>query len=261
LAQVTLTPAEGKRLIGKGIAAMEPVQSALRQGTLIIATSTTTGYVVEELLGQEIDKAHFTAGVVTADGCHITGGENRYDHYVLRKGELTTMKTPELPPILERMGPDDVFIKGANAIDCSGAAGILLAGINGGTIGTAWGYLTANGVKTIIAAGLEKLVPTNLADVARRTGRNKVDKSMGWACGMMVVHADIVTEVEAFQLLFEIEAIPIAGGGISGGEGARVFLLEGDTEQTEAAFDLVMQIKGEPRLECKTVPTGQPVSG
>lgn len=258
LAQVTLTPAEGKRLIGKAIAAMESVQVALDRGTLIIATSTTTGYVVEELLGEEIDKAHFTAGVVTADGTDITDGTKRYDHYVLRKGQLTTMKTPELAPVLAEMGPSDVFIKGANAIDPFGAAGILLAGIDGGTIGNAWGYVSANGVTAIIAAGLEKLVPTCLVDVARRTGRNKIDKSMGWACGMMVVHADIITEVEAFELLFDVEAVPIAAGGVNGGEGCTVFLLEGETGETESAYDLVAEIKGEPRLQCKTVPRAMP---
>jgi hypothetical protein len=254
LAQVTLTPAAGKRLIGKAIAALESVQHARERGTLIIATSTTTGYVVEELLGEEIDKAHFTAGVVTVDGCGITDAASRYDHHVLRKGELTTMTTPELVPVLIEMGPDDVFIKGANAIDTSGAAGILMAGIGGGTIGTVWGYLTSNGVKTIIAAGLEKLVSTNLVDVIHRTGRNRLDKHMGLACGLMVVHGEIVTEVEAFRHLFDIEAIAIAAGGINGGEGSRVFLLEGEAANTEAAYDLVMQLKAEPRLECKTIP-------
>lgn len=254
LAQVTLTPAEGKRLIGKAVAAMEPVQHALKEGTLVIATSTTTGYVAEELLGEEIDKGHFTAGVVTADGCSITDPKKRYDHHVLQKGELTTMKTPDLVPILAKMGPGDVFIKGANAIDPFGAAGILLAGTGGGTVGTAWGYLTSNGVTTIIVAGLEKLVPISLTDVVPRTGKKKLDKSMGWACGMMVVQASIVTEMEAFKLLFGVEAIPIAGGGISGGEGCRVFLLDGEDAAVEAAYSLVLEIKGEPKLECDTIP-------
>ena len=66
----TLTPAEGKRLIGKAIAAMDVVQDALREGTIVVATSTTNAYVMEELLGEEIpDKGMFTAGVITAKSC------------------------------------------------------------------------------------------------------------------------------------------------------------------------------------------------
>ena len=107
---------------------------------------------------------------------------------------------------------------------------------------------------TIIVAGLEKLVPISLTDVVSRTGKNKLDKSMGWACGMMVVQASIVTEMEAFRLLFGVEAIPIAGGGISGGEGCRVFLLDGEDAAVEAAYSLVLKIKGEPKLECDTIP-------
>jgi hypothetical protein len=120
--QVTLTPAEGKRLIGKAIAEMEVVQNALKEGTIIIATSTTTAYVMEELLGKELNKGLFTAGVVTARGCCITDPKDRYSHQVIRKGEITEMKTPELQKVLADMGPADVFIKGANAIDPFGQA-------------------------------------------------------------------------------------------------------------------------------------------
>ncbi len=249
LAQVTLTPAEGKRLIAKAIACMDIVRDALKEGTVVLATSTTTAYVFEELTGEEIkDKGMFTAGVVTAEGCGITDPEGRYDHHVIVKGEVETMKTPELKRVLADMGPGDVFIKGANAIDPFGAAGVLLGGDGGGTIGTAWGYLTANGVTTIIAAGLEKLVPISLADVVAKTGRKKLDLSLGWACGMMVVQGLIVTEMEAFKELFNVDAIPIGGGGIDGGEGCKIFLLEGDPECVEAAFKTVKEIKGEPKL-------------
>ncbi|NIU84879.1 MAG: hypothetical protein GWN64_15745, partial [Candidatus Thorarchaeota archaeon] len=47
LAQFTLTPAEGKRLIGKAVANMAIVQDAIKEGTVIIATSTTSAYVLE----------------------------------------------------------------------------------------------------------------------------------------------------------------------------------------------------------------------
>ena len=252
-AQVTLTPAEGKRLIAKAISCMDSVQKAYQEGTLIIATSTTTAYVAEELMGKEINKGMFTAGVVTKEGASITKADGRYKHYVFDKGALKECTTAELVPYLARMGPDDVMIKGANAIDPFGAAGILLAGSGGGTIGTAWGHLIRNGAQLIIAAGLEKLVPGPLDGVAPMMGTEAIDKAMGWKCGMMVVQGQIITEMEAMKLLFGVDVIPVAGGGIDGAEGCKIFLLEGATENVELAFEVLSEIKGEPKLSTSTM--------
>jgi hypothetical protein len=252
-AQVTLTPAEGKRLIAKAVSCMDSVQKAYGEGTLIIATSTTTAYVAEELTGKEINKGMFTAGVVTKEGASITKSDGRYKHYVFDKGALKECTTPELVPYLARMGPDDVMIKGANAIDPFGAAGILLAGSGGGTIGTAWGHLIRNGAQLIIAAGLEKLVPGPLDGVAPMMGTEVIDKAMGWKCGMMVVQGQIITEMEAMKLLFGVDVIPVAGGGIDGAEGCKIFLLEGATQNVELAFEVLSELKGEPKLSTSTM--------
>ncbi len=252
--QVTLTPAEGKRIIGRAIAEMDVVQNALKNGTIIIATSTTTAYVFEELLGKEVkDKGMFTAGVVTAKGCCVTDPEGRYGHQVIQKGKVSEMKTPDLPKVLAGMGPEDVFVKGANAIDPFGQAGILLGGAGGGTIGHSWGYVTANGITAIIAVGLEKLVPLSLADAAIKTGIRTVDRSLGMAVGMMVVQGNIVTEMEALNLLTGVEVIPIGGGGIHGAEGSKIFVLDGEEENIKAAYNLVCSVKGEPALETKVL--------
>lgn len=251
--QLTLTPAEGKRLIAKAVANMENVQYAYKNGTLIIATSTTNGYLVEELTGEEVNKGMFTAGVVTKEGAQITVPDGRYNHYVFVEGELYKHSSPELVPYLAKMGPDDVFIKGANAIDPFGAAGILLHGGGGGTIGTAWGHITRNGIQCIIPVGLEKLVPVSLADVTMRIGANVIDKAMGWPCGMMVIQGQVITEMEAFQVLFGVEAVPISGGGIDGGEGCKIFLLEGPKENAEAAYEYVASIKGESGIKTKVM--------
>ncbi len=252
LAQFTLTPAEGKRLIGKAVANMAIVQDAIKEGTVIIATSTTSAYVLEELQGIEIqDKGMFTAGVVTSKGCGVTNPDGRYDHHVIKEGKIATMKTHELKSILSEMGPKDVFIKGANAIDPFGAAGILLGGSGGGTIGTAWGYLAANGVPTIIVAGLEKLVPVSLTDIVPKYGKRKLDISLGWPCGIMVVQGTIITEIEALRQLFRVEAIPVSGGGIDGAEGCKVFLVEGDEEAVSSTIETIKNIKGEPKLKTR----------
>ena len=249
-AQVVLTPAEGKRLIAKAISCMEPVQKAYQEGILIIATSTTTAYVAEELMGKEIpDKGMFTAGVVTATGLNITKTDGRYSHHVFEKGQLKECNTSELVPYLSRMGPNDVFIKGANAIDSFGAAGILLAGAGGGTIGTAWGYIVSNGIQLIIAAGLEKLVPGPLDVLQNMMGTKVIDQYMGWKCGMIVVHGQVITEMEAMKLLFDVDVIPIAAGGIDGAEGCKVFLLEGNKDNIELAMEVLGKVKGEPPLK------------
>lgn len=257
-AQIILTPAEGKRLIAKTISNMELVQKAFEKGILIIATSTTTAYVAEELMGKEIpNKGMFTAGVVTKDGLHVTKAEGRYKHHVFEKGELKELDTPELIPYLERMGSTDVFIKGANAIDPFGAAGILLAGKGGGTIGTAWGYIVSNGIQLVIVAGLEKLVPVSLTDFVSQMGSDIIDVTQGWKCGMLVVHGHIITEMEAMKFLFGVEAMPIGGGGIDGAEGCKIFLLEGAKNNINLAMEVLDKIKGEPKLttQVRAVPT------
>lgn len=251
--QLTLTPAEGKRLIAKAIAAMPIVQEAYKNGIVIISTSTSTAYVAEELMGKELNKGMFTAGVVAAGGAGITKAD-RYPHYVFEKGELKECSTPELVPYLSRMGPTDVFLKGANAIDPFDNAGILLHGGGGGTIGTAWGHITRNGITCIIPAGLEKLVPVDLTEVQTLMGANVIDKAMGWPSGIIAIKGDIVTEVEAFERLFAVEVIPVASGGIDGAEGCKIFLLEGEEEEALAAYALVEEIQGEPTLKTDLMP-------
>ena len=48
--QFNVTPASGKRLIGKAVARHPAVQSALQEGTLVVVAGTTNGYVAEEIL-------------------------------------------------------------------------------------------------------------------------------------------------------------------------------------------------------------------
>lgn len=254
LAQVALTPAEGKRLIAKAIAHMAVVKDAYENGIIIISTGTTDAYVLEEILGKPIkEKGLFTSGVVTMQGLELTEPKLRSDPHIIEKGKVRTAKLPEIVEVLKGMGPNDIFIKGANAIDPFGAAGILLGGDGGGTIGAAWGYLTANGIITIIPAGLEKLVPINIHDAVNRMGQKKIDVSIDIKCGMMVVSGYIITEMEAFKELYGVEVLPIGGGGIDGAEGAKIFLLDGDDEFVKEAIEMVKSIKGEPRLSTKVM--------
>ena len=48
--QFVITPAAGKRLIGKAIARHAAVAKAIKKGTVVIVAGTTNGYVAEEIL-------------------------------------------------------------------------------------------------------------------------------------------------------------------------------------------------------------------
>jgi len=251
-ALLTLTSSEAKRLVGKGIANLPEVQGAFKDGIVFVATSTSTGYVAEELLNKPIDKGFFTSGVVVPRGICTTSFKMRLRYIGIRKGVATDVTMDDLrDKWLPEMGPGDVFIKGANAIDVTGAAAIFLGNDRGkgtgGTIGAAIGYLNARGIPLIIAAGLEKLVPGPLTETVPHVGR-PLRYAAGLPSGMMLVKGKLVSEVEAFKTLTGVNAIPVAGGGISGAEGCHTFILEGTAEEVDKAWVLYRSIKGEPPL-------------
>jgi len=49
LAQISLIPAESKKLIAKAVARMEPVQRAIREGIVVLHPSSSTYFVVQEI--------------------------------------------------------------------------------------------------------------------------------------------------------------------------------------------------------------------
>ena len=247
---LTLTSSESKRLIGKAVARLPAVKKAYKHGIVFIATSTSTAYVAEELLGITIEeKGLFTAGVVVPRGICLTSEKKRHSYIVAKRGAAEKATLSEMQQKwLPQMGHEDVFIKGANAIDSNGAAGILLGNAKGigtgGTIAAALGAISARGISLIIPAGLEKLVPGSLMDIAPKVNGNYL-YSAGLPSGMIIVKGNIITEIEAFHILTETTATTVAAGGIHGAEGCHTFVLEGPKEQIEKSWRLLESIKGE----------------
>jgi hypothetical protein len=158
-------------------------------------------------------------------------------------------------------GPDDVFIKGANAIDPEGNAGIFAAGLKGGTIGMAWPIVTPRGAHLIMPVGLEKMIPSVL-DASKHTGVYHFKYSLGLPVKVVpVVTSKVVTEIQALALLAGVKATHVASGGVGGSEGAVVLSLEGNEASVEKAFELIKSIKGElPVTLPNTVRIGSPAN-
>lgn len=251
-ALIVLNPAESKRLIAKGVAARPEVVWAKQHGRIVVGNGTTNAFIVEELTGERIDKVAYAAGVVWRGELGVTPGDGRLSPLVLIKGGR--VDRPYVEAVRE-FEAGDVFIKGANAVDPQGRAGVLLASDVGGTIGAVIGALAARGSHLIIAVGLEKLIPCVLT-AARKCGSRVVGRAHGIPSGLMpVVNAIIVTELEALCALADVEATHVASGGIEGSEGAVVIALEGSAQAVDRALEIADSVKGEPPVRSRAVGT------
>jgi len=238
----TLTSAESKRLIARAVAALPEVQDALADGMVIVGAGTTNAFVLEELTGRPVDKARYTAGIVTAGRQCITPADERIAPVVLVGGKSSDLDWEEA---VQNMGARDVFIKGGNAIDVDGVVGVQLAHPEGGTIGKALPIVVARGAHLVLPVGLEKLIP-DVALAADVSGIQVFDLSIGMKVGLMpVTYGQAVTELDALEVLAEVDAYCISAGGIHGSEGSVTLAIEGAVDEVEKAFDLVKGIKGE----------------
>lgn len=238
-----LTPSESKRLIAKGVRRLPEVERALEHGKVIIAGGTTNAFVAEEVAGIQIQKERYTAGIITDGRLCVTPSEERIVPLVLIKGEVVNAAWED---VLNDFGPDDVFIKGANAIDAFGLAGVLVSSPTGGTIGRALGIVAGRGAHLVIPVGLEKMIPS-VRDAARKCGSRVFDYSFGSPVGMIpLAYGRIVTELVALETLFGVDAVAIGAGGVGGTEGAITIAISGEGELVKSAVELIKAIKGEP---------------
>jgi hypothetical protein len=139
-AVVVLTVSESKRLIAKGVAAMDEVQERLDKGIVVVTSGSTNGYLYEELTGTQIDHCAYITGRTTpAKGAGIRAVKSLPD-LVLVNGE----PAPDLDRFsaVDKMSAGDIYIKGANALNYgAGVAGISIGNPTGGTIGGAIGKI------------------------------------------------------------------------------------------------------------------------
>ena len=238
IAQVVITVSKAKRLIARAIYELPEVRSAIACGKVVLKGGTTVS-AIAELFGLSPLKI---SGRIAVDGLRgsvktITEPHNViYAQGVWRNADVTLVED------MGALGPNDVVIIGANALDTHGIAGMLTGAESGGIAGKAFNAAYTEGVPVIIAVGLEKLIPGSVLEASRKAGRKKVSKSMGMAVGLLPLYGRIVTEQTALEILTGVSATVIAAGGICGAEGATTLLIEGLTEQVEAALHLVTKI-------------------
>jgi len=240
-ATIVLGPGASKRLIAKGVAAQPLVRRALVSGTVVITLGTTNAAVAEEVLGRPIDREAFAAGFVD-DRWNLAARVSEAREIVLRKGQPVVLPPQE---VVELLQVGDVVIKGGNAIDPWGTVGVLTAAKGGGTVGRYLSPALARGVDLVIPISLGKLVQTSILDLARELGSGRIDLAMGLPAGMQPLVGEVVTEVEALEILFGVSALHVASGGVGRGAGSVSLLLDGPEEGVRAAFTLATSLVAE----------------
>lgn len=246
IATISLTPAAAKRLIARGLIETPEFVQAHKYGKIIISVGTTNAYIAEELgLLAADDKGRYAAGIINPGLPCATSTETRLPAICLEKGQPASVAWEQF---LEGFGRDDLFLKGANALDAQGNTAVLLASTTGGTVGSAFGILASRGSKVIIPVGHEKLIPSCPAAV-KSMGISRMDDSMGLRCGLTLMpFGQAYTEIEALKTLFGIEAMVVSAGGTGGGEGSVMLLLEGGDAQVESALKMAKRLIKEKAL-------------
>jgi len=249
--QFVLTPAAGKRLIGKGMVKHPAIAKVLKKGALVIIAGTTNGYVAEEILrklGQlkEFQRNHFYRGIILPPRRPVTREGRSYDEskffgdVVIQNGKF--QKNQTIFGVVDDLREGDVILKGANAVDLiQRRAAILIGAPKAGTIGAAMPAAVGRRVKLILPVGLEKRVQENLDDLAA-----KMNAPGAQGPRLMPVPGDIFTELDAIELLTGATASLVAAGGVSGAEGSIWLTISGTTAQEKAAEALMQSVINEP---------------
>ena len=248
----TLTPAESKRLIGKGVATLPEIQNARQNGYLLVGRGSTNAYILEELLGKKIKKEGYVAGQVIRGTLCALGPEERTKPVTFHKGEVLEV---EPGAVLDKLGPGDILLKGGNALDGDGNVGVCMANPNGGTMGQFYMAMKARGLAIIYPIGLEKMIPSVEA-AAQFGGTLGFGKTIGASVGMAcVADGRVFTELDAVETLFGVYAVHFASGGWGGAEGCVTLAVEGPDAKVNKCLKFIEQkIKGEPPLPAAKSP-------
>jgi hypothetical protein len=245
---VVLTHSECKRLIAKGIAQLPEVKEALEKHRIFVSRGSTTAYVLEELLGEPIEKRHYVAGQMTGDKRTLyrfgsLKAEKRLKEIVIDKG--VKKEVDDLKEALSEFEPGDIIFKGGNTLGSDGIAGVYMAHPMGGTIGGILPIALARGIEIVVPISLSRTCEDSVWELSQIMGNQIIDKeyAMGLPIGIMPIPGEVFTELEAFDILYpEVNVFHIGSGGVGTGEGSLHFLFIGEEEKVQAAYQDMVKI-------------------
>ena len=241
---LVFTVAESKRLIARGVVEMPIVKEAMKNGKVIVTKGTTNTYIAEALLERSIKPGAFVLGRITPvkGGNPLTGADSMPE-VVLVNGRHQPDIT--LNEAMQQLGPGDVVIKGANALDYPNkTAAVMIGTPDAGTTGKIMPFVVARKAHLVIPVGLEKQIISDVFGMHLKM-REPVE-SLDHAYSMFLLSGHIFTELEAIRCLANVEVFQAASGGVGGAEGGVWLMVRGRRKAVEKVVTLAQKIHGEP---------------
>jgi hypothetical protein len=122
-------------------------------------------------------------------------------------------------------------------LDPDGVVGVFVAADDGGTVGKFYPAALACGVELIIPISRAKSVHFSVSEIVGELGKGRLKWASGSKVGVFPLLGTVITETEAVEFLYGVEAWHLATGGVGEGKGAVVLLLRGEEEKVKRAFE------------------------
>lgn len=242
IAQFTLWGAQCQWLIARCVLDSSLLVPYFSQGKILFKGSSSVSCLTTLLAGTPMR----ICGRITKNGMKRAKEEGQGAHFLLYEhGEIRNVDSC-LEQTLQAMGPGDLFVTGANALDAFGHAALLIGSSGGGGYGACMPFLYTEGIRTLILTSVMKFIPGDLSLLNAQIIRKKCDFSYGMACSLVPIPGEVLTETQAIELYAHVNAQVFAKGGFSGAEASVAIQIEGEREEVEKVLHLVEQIKSLP---------------
>ena len=242
IAQFTLWGAQCQWLIARCVLDSSLLVPYFSQGKILFKGSSSVSCLTTLLAGTPMR----ICGRITKNGMKRAKDEGQGAHFLLYEhGEIRNVDSC-LEQTLQAMGPGDLFVTGANALDAFGHAALLIGSSGGGGYGACMPFLYTEGIRTLILTSVMKFIPGDLSLLNAQIIRKKCDFSYGMACSLVPIPGEVLTETQAIELYAHVNAQVFAKGGFSGAEASVAIQIEGEREEVEKVLHLVEQIKSLP---------------
>lgn len=237
--QITLLVEESKELIARAVINHRDVKESLIDGKVVLKGGTTVSRISEKIVGKPL----MICGRITERGTVSTLNERESPHTLLIEKNRVTNIDDILNEEFSKLTEKDIVIIGANALDVYGNTAMMAGSPGGGDIGRNMSFLYTDGVKVIIPVGIEKLIPGNINEIIKNSSRKGKNFSYGMSVGLFPVFGEVITEVEAIQLLSEVKCQVIGAGGLDGANGSITLEIWGENEEVSRILEIIKDIK------------------